>query len=288
MSLDTVVVALVFAAQIGVLSFFTPHTRRRNFAFMLGRYPPAEYPRLYPVPADRTAWNLTIFKPVHAAIGVGATVVLVAGLASGQSAFDLGRWMFVCLLAQILPLYLNLPFAIKLARAFRALPPPSVRSAELKSWRVLDFVSPVWVGLGVAGAAFALASAVVAYLQTPSTLRIPTIAALIGGVLLLLMGLLLSGSVTFARADPYMTQHDTFRARQRRLILVFRVGAVFGAYAGAMALWSARLLHFDIVYVYPAVSVMFQLLGLALVRSQRRDLETRDFSVYRLEGGVAS
>src|SRR5215471_15191947 len=115
MSLDfeTILLAVVFASQIGVLSFFTPYQRRKNHARMVTNYPPAEYPRLYPVPKEEMDRRLALFKPVHFAIGIVSIAACIAGLMYADSTFQYSRWMLYCVIAQIVPMYLMAPWLLK-------------------------------------------------------------------------------------------------------------------------------------------------------------------------------
>jgi hypothetical protein len=220
---------------------------------------------------------------MHPVIGAGAAITLAIGLIQGIGPLGLARWMLYCLLVQILPFYVAMPWTIKLIRAYRAMPPPSARSVELRQWRVVDFVSPLAIGLGLIGQGLALAAAVVAYLNRPQLLRLILFCVIISGALLARMLYLLFGHAALVRADPYMSAADTLRVRQRRFRTLFRGAAVLGAYFALMQLYGARLIHFDFIYLVIGISIAFQLLGIALVSAQGRDLETRDFSVYRAD-----
>jgi hypothetical protein len=279
-------IAVVFVAQILVLSFLTPRRRNHFYSLMFTRYPPQEYPRLYPVPPERIQRMQSFFKPLHVAFGMCAAITLGVGLVRGLAAPELARWMFFCLLAQILPLYLALPRSIKWTKAYRAMPPPSVRSAELRSWRIVDFVSPLRIGLGLFGVGLALVCAVVAYLQRPQVLIMSLWCASFSGWLLLRMIYVLFRPVGFDRLDPYMSATDTFRARQRRFRFQFSAGAVLGGFFSLIVLYDAQLLRLDPVYLMIGISVLFQLLGIVLVLAQGRDLATRDFSVYRADSAL--
>jgi hypothetical protein len=196
--------------------------------------------------------------------------------------------MFTCLLFQILPAYLSMFLMIRVARAFHAMPPPSVRSVELRPWRAADFVSPRWIGLGLAGQVIALTCALLAYLHGRAALLMVVFCSLICGALLLRMLYVLLGRVTLLRADPFMSTADTFRVRQRRFRALFRGGAALGAFYAFALLYQAQLVHldFDREYLFVGLSIVFQLTWLALISAQGRDLETRDFSVYRADSGT--
>ena len=280
-----VLIAVLFGSQVFVLSFFTPRRSRQYYALMFARYPPQEYPRLYPVPREKMERRLALVMPLHIAIGGISAITLFVGIIHGADSVELARRMFTCLFFQILPAYLTMFLMIRVAKAFRAIPPPSVRSVELRPWRVVDFVSPLWIGLGLAGQVSALTCGLVAYLHRREALPMVLFCSLISGAFLLRMLYVLLGRVTFKRADPFMSTADTFRVRQRRFRALFRGGAALGAFYTFALLYQAQLvrLDFNSAYLFVGLSVVFQLLWLAIVSAQGRDLETRDFSVYRAD-----
>lgn len=290
MTLDfqRILFAAVFASQIVVLSFYVPQRWRRYRVLMFTRYPPEEYPRLYPVPREKMKRRLALAVPLHLVIGSISAITLVVGLVHGADSLELGRRMFTCLLFQILPAYLSMFLMIRVAKAFRAMPPPSVRSVELRAWHTADFVSPLWIGLGIAGQVIAITCAVVAYLHRREALLMVLICSLISGALLLRMLYVLLGRVTFTRADPFMSTADTFRVRQRRFRALFSGGAALGACYAFLLVYQAQLVQLDFAreYSFVGLSIVFQLLWLSLASAQGRDLETRDFSVYRADNGT--
>jgi hypothetical protein len=286
MSLDiqTVLIAFLFGSQIFVLSFLTPRRSRQFHARMFSRYPPEQYPKLYPVPRQKVQRRLDAMRPVHLAVGGGAAVTLFVSLIQGADSVELARRMFCWLLFQILPLYLSLIWMIKAARAFRGMPPPHVRSVELRPWRIVDFVSPLGIGLGLVGQVMALACSMVAYLQRREALPMVLFCSIISGALLIRMIYLLLGRAAFTRADPYMSAADTFRVRQRRFRAFFGGGAALGACFAFMLLTQAQFVRFEQMYSFAGISIVIQLVWLALVSAEGRDLDKRDFSVYRADG----
>jgi hypothetical protein len=144
----------------------------------------------------------------------------------------------------------------------------------------------MWVGLGIAVQALSLGCAVAVYLYLPGTLGL--FPALIGSSLMLfaMVSALFGHKVAAARADPFMSQADTFRARQRIYRGLFVAGAAFGAWGTFTLLYNAGFLQFDVAYWFVIASVISQLTGLTLVSEWNRDLNTRDFSVYRADGNA--
>lgn len=280
---QVLLIAVVFALQIVVLSFYAPLSWRHYRVLLFQRYPREQYPRLHPLAREELDRKFALFTPLHLVIGIGAALTLLGALLYGANPHRLAGLMELCLLLQLLPLYVALPLQVRITRAFRDLPPPSPRSVELRKWRITDFISPFWVALGFAGQALALTSAVVVYLYRPNTLGIvPTF--IFSSAMLLVMGAAVFGYVALtARTDPYMSPTDTFRVRQRICRYLFGGGAAFGAWKTFVLLHNLGLFGFDVAYLFVGFSVIAQLGGFALVSRENSDLRLRDFSVYRAD-----
>lgn len=285
--LQILLIAVVFASQIFVLSVYAPIRWQRYHARLFEKYPREEYPRLHPLPREELDRKFALFRPLHLIIGAGAAFVLLVVFVYADNAQSLAGPMVMCLLAQVmLPLFIALPLEIRILKGLSSMPPPNQRSVELRKWRVTDFISPMWVGLGLAMQALSIACAVAMFVYRPGTLGI--FPSLIGGtVILLAMGHALFGHRFIAtRADPFMSQADTFHVRQRNYRGLFVLGAVFGAWGTLTLLYNAGFLQFDIAFWFVISSAISQLFGLALVSGLNRDLNTRDFSVYRADGSA--
>jgi hypothetical protein len=284
LDIQTVLIAILFGSQVFVLSFLTPRRSRQFHTLMFRRYPPEQYPKLYPVPRQKVQRRLDSMRPVHFAIGGGAALTLFISLIHGADSVELARRMFCWLLLQILPLYVSLIWMIKAARALRAMPPPRVRSVELRPWRIVDFVSPRWIAIGLVGQVMALVCSMVAFLQRREALPMVLFCSIISGASLIRMVYVLLGRAAFTRADPYMSAADVFRVRQRRFRALFGGGGALGACFALMLLNRVQLVRFEQVYSFIGVSIAMQLVWLAVISAQSRDLDKRDFSVYRADG----
>ncbi len=284
LDIQTVLIAILFGSQVFVLSFLTPRRSRQFRALMVRRYPPEQYPKLYPVPREKVQRRLDSMRPVHLAIGGGAALTLLVSLIHGADSVELARRMFCWLLFQILPLYVSVIWLIKAARALRAMPPPHTRSVELRPWRIVDFVSPLWIGFGLFGQVMALACSAVAYLHRREALPMVLFCSIISGALLIRMIHVLLGRAAFTRADPYMSAADIFRARQQRFRGLFGGGAALGACFAFLLLNQAQRVRFEQVYGLIGASIAMQLVWLEVISAQNRDLDKRDFSVYRADG----
>lgn len=280
-------IAVVFASQIFVLSFYTPIRWQQYHAVLLKRYPPEEYPRLHPLPKEALERKFALFRPMHLIIGVGAILTLGAALIYAAHPRSLAGLMMMSLLVQILPLYIALPLAFRIQNAFRSMPPPNPRSVELRKGRVTDFISPLWIGLGIAAQTLQIACTVAKFLYRPGSLGIFP-GLIFGGGMLLVMIFAVSGYgyAIATRADPHMSLADTFRNRQNIYRGLFIGGGAFAVWGALSSLFNAELVRFDVAYLFLGSSVVFQLWGLFLVSRQNSDLATRDFSVYRADGSA--
>ena len=225
---------------------------------------------------------------MHLIIGAGAILTFLAGLIYADSLRGLAEPLIMCLLVQLmLPLYVALPLEVRIRQGLSSMPPPSRRSVELRRWRVTDFVSPLWVGLGIAVQVLNLACAVAVYLYRPGTQGL-LFTGITSGAILLAMSIPLFGfgSAITARADPFMSQADTFRVRQRIYRFLYLGNPALSAWFTSSLVFNAGIIQLDLAYQFVIFSVLSQLFGLALVSGQKRDLNTRDFSVYRADGSV--
>ncbi len=281
---ESVLIAAVFATQIFLLAWYLPGRRRRYLQRMFTCYPQSEYPRLYPVSQQRMSRSFALLQGAQGLLGIAAAAVLVLGLFYAGSTVEYARWMVWTLSVQLVPAILSLPWLLRIARAFRALPPPAVRSVELRHWRIVDFVSPFIIGLGLIGSVLAVSCAPIAWSQPERPLNIIALCAGVSLLALTRMVYVLLGPVTFPRPDPFMGEDDTFRARQRRFNMLFGGGAFVGFYGAFMQLYAVHLLRFDLVYLCAGVSVIVQLIALWSAAAQRHDFDQRDFSVYRPNG----
>jgi hypothetical protein len=278
-------VATTFVAQILTMSFIVPARFRRYFALLFERYPQREYPRLYPVPQEQMERSIAMHKPLYAATGIAGLIVLGTGLASGANATTLGRLMTYYMLVQFLPLLSRLVWTMRVARAFRAMAPPAVRSAELRRTHVTDFVPPLAIALGLLGSCAALTCAVLAYLWSGSMAQVAFTLVLHGWLTSRMVYVLLT-PVTLGRSDPYMSQADVFRARQQRLRLLFIGGGLLGAYGCFMLLYGVNVVRFDFAYLCAGASIVSQAVILLGASRTLRTLGARDFSVYRSDDGT--
>ena len=279
-------VAATFAAQILTISFIVPARFRRYLALMFERYPEREFPRLYPISQERMQRQNDINRILHLLIGIGGVVVLARGALVSRDGAELARVMILYALIQYVPVLFRLSWVIRLGRAFRAMPLPSVRSVELRQWRAADFVSPKVIGAGLFGSGLALMTAGLTYSQSIAARGLVLFSVVVNGWILFRMLYVLFTPVTFGRTDPFMSEADVLHARRQRFRLLFAGGACLGAYFSFALLYASGVVQFEFAYVCVGVSVLCQALFVWAVSTMFRSLERRDFSVYRAGDGI--
>jgi hypothetical protein len=284
LSAPTVLVTVVFAAQILVLSVLVPYQFRKANSRLMERYPPRAYPRLYPVvPGEIERFN-AILAVVRLVIVVAGTATFAVHLAEGRTPADLARTMVWVALAQTVPGLVWARWQLRMARKARAMPAPPVRSAELHPSRLTDFVPLPLIAAGIAGSVLSLVSAIALYRTDPGRqwVTVVSVLAFSGWVLpRMLIALRAPGSIP--RPDPYMTDGDVFRTRRQRLRGLFMGSAVVGASCTLILLFKSGRLPVDIVAICIGCSILCQLIYLGAARVVLRTLAMRDASVYRAE-----
>lgn len=291
MNASTALVAIVFAAQIGVLSIIAPYLFRRAYLDLRKRFPPETHARLYPVSPGELRGYRAAVAVVRAVIVVAGVALLIQGLVTREDPVRFARTMIWVFMAQTVPAFMRFPGELRVIRAFRSMPAPAIRSADLRRLRVTDFVSPLVLVLGFAANAAAILTAV-ALSRMPAvhvSNALVSYIITVSGVVLARMVYVASMPISMPRPDPYMADPDVFKTRRLRLRMLFVGGALLGAFLTVAQLYRIGIgtLHLNIVGFCIGTSLVCQLGYLVIVRAVVRALAERDGSVYRLDAAQA-
>ncbi|UTW56066.1 hypothetical protein [Kordiimonas sp. SCSIO 12610] len=162
LSMTTVMIIfyLVCASQVFLISIYFPGKIVERIRYVLERFPPDEYPKLYPSPLDQISMaersrGLTLFIQINRAIAIVGAVILLAALASGYQLDLKGGHeilVFAYFMLQVIPgVYLSVREYQQYRLMHKAFANTKVRAAGLKRRTLFDFVSPQMVGLAVLG-----------------------------------------------------------------------------------------------------------------------------------------
>jgi hypothetical protein len=284
---QTILVAITFASQILVISCLNPWRLGRLNQITMQQYPPAEYPRLYPLPADQLMRQHKLRKALRVIISIGAIGTLATCLVQRVEPYHFADIMTLTALVQWLPMFVALWQVRKLSRAMQAMPAPAVRSAELHAWRATDFVSPVVIALALIACAAPIALAGYFTLhQPPPEFASPVrraFAAGICGLLLLRMVYVLFVPINMRRPDPYISTDDLQRARRLRYRMLFGMSLFFGPYITFVMLLGSGTLHINRLHVLIGLSLLLQLYMTLMTQLMIRAVKNRDVTPYRAE-----
>jgi hypothetical protein len=277
------VITIVFLSQIVVVSFVAPIRFRRLYAKLHDSYPESEYPLFYPVPHAEMERKLRRYTMLRMATGPIALAALVYGIVLAGDPQQLARIMAGVLMLQMLSTLLAYRWRPGILRAMSKLPPPARRSAELRRWRITDFVSPALIVLALASVLSVFAAVSWVFVGAPGDGGIigfailgalPIATAYLAGMLFRIWK-----PVSQVRSNTHSMQSDLFRQRQIRLRLLFGAATLTGLALSFVLLAGAGTLGLD--WTSMAVSVLAQFLTLVVPGLAFRAIRSLDFSEYR-------
>lgn len=169
MTIDDVFFYGVYLSQILLVSLYVPSRVVRRARNLIGTYPPAEFPKLYPVPVATIERTLRVYRSVNVGVVVVGLALLAADWWSGYT-IDSAWWTwqegepypvrnmrgaawvstFYTLLQYLLSIALFAYWESRYFKRMRAAARDRIRTAELKARRLFGFVSPVLLGTAAA------------------------------------------------------------------------------------------------------------------------------------------
>ena len=156
---------LVVLSQVLLLSFYLPRTVLRRLRRVIDEHPPSTYPKLYPMSIEVVERGLRRYRIMNLLILLAGLALVFAGIYAPSA--DMLNWdnqavlaLYACL--QFSPMLLVERSGLKYYRLMRKANVRTTRRADLQPRRLLDFVSPEFLGL-----------AILAYRAVSTTLRQP-------------------------------------------------------------------------------------------------------------------
>jgi hypothetical protein len=277
--------AAVFLSQVVVVSLYTPTLVRRRVRTLLATRPPAEYPKLYPVPVATIERMLRLHLNLN-----GGIAVLGLALAAWSYGYTIDGGMSPTAYAmytvlQVAPIMLWTLWELRYLKRMRAAAPNSIRRAELKPRRPRDFVSPKLLGLAVITYLGATASIVflgatsipTALFHSTFLFTAMTIANLFAAVTSVWM-------LRRRKLDPHQTHDDRTRGLRAGWTAMLVTISLVNAYVGLQGLFDAFGL-FD--YMGFVASLLTQFCAVASGKASVAALDQEDFEVYKVDASRA-
>lgn len=262
--------AAVFACQLLVVSLYVPGKILRRACALIATRPPAEYPKLYPVPVATIERVLRVWGGLCIALLFSGLALLAAAWAFGYTidpvwAYGdipaknpmLAHWLFS--MVQCAPIMLWAFWELSYFRRMRTAAQNEIRTAQLKPRRLFDFASPALLGTGAAtyvgGAVLLLV--LLSWEGRPRVqfafqymLTVTTLCNLCAAAVLVWM-------VRSKKMDPHQAHGDRVRmlraTAQTSVVMMILLNTFLGVMATLIAF---RVLHFVPILVSLFVQVL--------------------------------
>lgn len=282
--LQMLLIAIVFLSQIAVLSFIAPIRLGYFYRKLYDSYPESGFPRFYPVPRAEMERNFNRYTLVRLATGPVGLAALVYGFLSGDPLL-FAKIMLVVGMFQVLSTLVVQRWRPGILRAMGKLPPPPRRSAELRRWRITDFVPPALIGLALAS----ILSVFAAVVHVWSVARgdggmigfslfaaLPLTTGYLGWMLLRIWK-----PVSPEQDQAVSSNADLFPQRQRRLRVLFVAATITGLALTYVLILGAGTMGLDFFWTCIGMSILMQVLFLVVPGLAFRTIRSLDFSGYR-------
>lgn len=274
----------LFVAQIVLISVYLPGKMNQHMSHMLEKYPPEQYPRLYPQETAKYVlgqWKYRMANNVIAAIGFVLTALLLFVVNHGSFADDgyiSEAWPAFYGLLQFSPLIVLELSASGQLKLMRDSNTSTTRSAELMPRRLFDYVSPVLVASAVVAALGAALFEMSLHDFVWSEDRFKRLAILIfvNSFFLLIGFSLLKGR----KPDPYQSAADRTRVVSLNLRSLMFTSISISGFAALQSLdgvYNIDYLDASIMSLYLVVVASLSF-GYLLRQQLAADI---DFEVYR-------
>jgi hypothetical protein len=271
----------VILSQILVVSLYAPSIVARRVHALLATRPPAEYPKLYPVPVATIERTLRLYGNLNTGIAVLGLALLAAAWVYGyfgSSDKDSAIPYAIYTMLQVAPIMLWSIWEKRYFKRMHAAAHKSVRKAQLKPRRLFDLVSPTTLGVVVATYLGATASLV---LLSPSFPE-PLLGFTFMFTAMTIWNLAAAALIVWTpkKWDPHQTHDD----RARGLRAVWRAATFTVIVLNAYVALQTVLTSFDVMqYAGFAASLLTQFFVVAGAKATVLVLNQEDFEVYKTD-----
>lgn len=246
--------------------------------YVVDRYPPDSYPRLYPVPLDQVRRAQRHYRNMNLLVLLLGLALVAYGFYAPRDemlGWDTKTVIFLYYMLQYSPLMIATTAGFTYFNLKRAPDARTTRRAELRPRRLLDFVSPALLGTAVA-----VYVAFVGFIGWMRAFDFPwfggwwNVAGITG--MNLLFAVIIGSAMYGRKKDPYMASEDRARTIERTATLLILIGIAATVYT----VLSIGLSALDLRDLSPiAQSLYFQIISVAAFHGFR--IDNVNFEVYR-------
>ncbi len=265
----------VLFSQIMLLSFFIPKNRLNRIYTIFEKYPPDEFPKLYPESKEkyqRAAQSYQWMNHFIVLAGIGLIVWFYVTPRSGDWDRVFVFWYFML---QFFPILLFEIWTNKYHKAMRLLNTNVQKEATLQPRRLTDFISKGLIGMAVA--IYIIFVAFIAYIDQfnyPWFGGYTNVAIITGAYLF--FGVLILRALYGKVKNPHQSYEDRQADLQLMIKQVFLVSIAVTLYA----MMQISLKAFDIGHLDRiTISLYFHILGLISLKIPQ--LNKINFDVYK-------
>ncbi len=274
----------IFLGQIALISWYLPGRMNAHMSAVLEKYPPDQYPKLYPQSEDcyiTGQRRYRLMNNVIAFVGlllIGLLLFVVDHAGFADDGFISEAWPAFYGMLQFLPLLFIEFSASGQWKLMREKNTSTKRSADLQPRRLFDYVSPrlLLVAVVAAVAAFTFEMAMHDFAWSVERLQRLSILLLVNGFFLVIGYSLLRGR----KPDPYQSPEDRARLVRRNLTSLLFTSIAISLFAVYQSLDSV----YDIDYLDALMmSLYFQVvaaLSFGYLLHQQ-SIDDVNFEVYR-------
>ena len=270
---------VVFLSQIIILSYYYPRNTSSRIRKIIDKYPPDQYPKLYPMSADYYKKKLKHFEILNwVLIGLGLGLIFMF-IGNFPEDSHRERWdtmvTFAFFMAQFFPVLLLEISSFNILKEMRKGDKRSVRKAEILPRKIFDFISPLLL-VGVVGVYIGFVVFIIYFNQ----LDYPWFGGytniwIISGGNIFFIGLI-AWNLYGKKLDPYLRAED----RRKQLSLTIKqlatISIMMTIYAAFNIVAHAfELRHFTSTFM----SIYFQLIGFISLNTLQ--LDDINFDVYK-------
>ena len=273
---------IIFLSQIILISYYYPKQIITRINTVVGKFPPADYPKLYPVSLDKINNGKKIYWLINLVIlTIGLALMFVYGKLSGEYAPNQKHAEGLPLMygmIQFIPFLLLEISGFKQFKLMRASDARTSRKAELSPRKLFDYISPLALGFTVVLIfSYILFALYMNDFIWSSEIIIKIIALALSNILFICLTYWhLSGK----KLDPYQANKDRIKQIRfsiRSMVFVSAFMSIFMLVTSLIEVY--QLAHLEIIIN----SLYFQVIAFYGVGAMLKtmSIENIDFEVYK-------
>lgn len=274
---DHMIFHIVFLSQILLGSLYLPRLLLAHKKTLFEKYPPGEYPKLYPRPPkwyEKLHRNYRILSYSIMLAGLVLLAVLLNTPRSGAWDHAIATWYY---LLQIIPLVVLEVVWSKELKLMRELNPDTTRKAELRPRRFTDYVSPTQ--LTIVASVYLTFVLFIFYINQ---FDFPWFGGYLNIVIITIMNIFFAAVVFRRMHGKRQNPHETNRDRERAIALLAKILIFMSIAVTVKGMLNIGFNALDLRSLNPVIhSLYLQALNVLVFRFYMHNIA--DYEVYKAD-----